>query len=113
MKTYRVEMTAKGYLSTTIFLFKEHREEVKRLAEAHRIRAEAAEHIFQIYLRYDNKHITQTHNTNTGIQTKTLATIESLKTRLKAMEERDSKQAEYGSCQQSREDVASHSPCFE
>ncbi|MDX9963960.1 hypothetical protein [Desulfobacter postgatei] len=91
MKKYRVEMTAKGYISTTIFLSQEHREELKRLGEVHRLtRAEAAEHIFQIY----NKNITQTHNTNTDQQTESSAIIESLEARLKSLEERGSNQAE-------------------
>ena len=63
MKKYRAEMTAKGYISTTVFLSQEHRAELKRLGNEYRLtRAEAAEHIFQTYLQSDNKGTTQTYN---------------------------------------------------
>lgn len=94
MKKYRAEMTARGYISTTVFLSQEHREELKRLGDEHRLtRAEAAEHIFKIYLESNNKNITQTHNTNTDQQTESSAIIESLEARLKALEERGSNRA--------------------
>ncbi|WP_020586768.1 hypothetical protein [Desulfobacter curvatus] len=95
MKKYRTEMTEKGYTSTTIFLSQEHRAELKRLGDEYRLtRAEAAEHIFKIYLGSDNKYATQTHNTNINQQAETRTTIEALEARLKALEERDSKRAE-------------------
>lgn len=95
MKKYRDEMTAKGYISTTVFLSESHRAELKRLGDEHRLtRAEAAEHIFQIYLQSENKDATQTHNTNIESLSKTRATIEALEARLKALEEKDSKPAE-------------------
>ena len=93
MKRYRAEMIDKGYTSTTVFLSQEHRAELKRLGEEHRLtRAEAAEHIFKVYLKSENKDITETHNINTENQTETIATIEDLKARLKALEEKHSKQ---------------------
>jgi len=97
MKKYRLEMISKGFFSTTIFLSKEHRAELKRLGEEHRLtRAEAAEHIFQVYLQSDNnnnKTITRIDNTSMDYQTETLAILEDLKDRLKALEEKDLKQA--------------------
>lgn len=93
MKKYRAEMTAKGYTSTTIFLSQEHRAELRRLGDEHRLtRAEAAEHIFKIYLESDNKNITHTHNTNTIQRAEILYTLASLEAKIKALEERDSKQ---------------------
>ena len=89
MKKYRAEMVAKGYISTTVFLSKEHRAELKRLGDEYRLtRAEAAEHIFQAYLQSDNKDVTQTHNINTGQLAENLATIKALDARLKALEEK-------------------------
>ncbi len=94
MKKYRAEMTAKGYISTTVFLSQEHRAELKRLGDEHRLtRAEAAEHIFQAYLQSDNKDTVQIYNTNIEQQTETSARLESLEARLKALEERDPKPA--------------------
>jgi len=95
MEKYRLEMISKGFFSTTIFLSQEHRAELKRLGEEHRLtRAEAAEHIFKVYLESENKDITQTHNTNMDHQTETIAIIEDMKDRLKVLEEKWSKQAE-------------------
>lgn len=95
MKRYRAEMIEKGYTSTTVFLSKEHRAELKRLGDEHRLtRAEAAEHIFNIYLQSDNKNITRTDNTNIGQQAKILASIVSMQARLKALEEKDLNHAE-------------------
>nr|WP_320193592.1 hypothetical protein [uncultured Desulfobacter sp.] len=92
MKRYRAEMIEKGYTSTTIFLSQEHRAELKRLGDEHRLtRAEAAEHIFQAYLQSDNKDVTQAYNINTDQISEIHAAIEDLGTRLKALE---SKQAE-------------------
>ena len=92
MIKYRAEMTAKGYISTTIFLSQEHRAELKRLGNEHRLtRAEAAEHIFKIYLESENKDITQTHNANTDKQTETLAIIESMQARIEALEKQAGK----------------------
>lgn len=87
MKKYRAEMIKKGYTSTTIFLSQEHRAELKRLGEEHRLtRAEAAEHILKIYLESENKDITQSNNTNITDQTKTLAIIKALEARVEALE---------------------------
>lgn len=87
MKKYRAEMTAKGYVSTTVFLSQEHRAELKRLGDEYRLtRAEAAEHIFQVYLQSDNKNVTQTQNINTEQKAETRATIEALEARIKALE---------------------------
>ena len=97
MKKYRREMTAKGFISTTIFLSNEHRTELKRLGQEHRLtRAEAAEHIFKTYLDSDpvNKDITRTHNTNTESQAETRTTIEVLEARIHALEKKGSNQAE-------------------
>jgi len=95
MKKYRAEMVGKGYTSTTIFLSQEHRAELKRLGEEHRLtRAEAAEHIFKVYLESNNKAVTQTHNINISQQAETIAIIEAFEARLKALEEKDLKQAE-------------------
>lgn len=95
MKKYRAEMTAKGYISTTVFLSQEHRAELKRLGNEYRLtRAEAAEHIFQTYLQSDNKGTTQTYNANIEALSQTSAALEALEARLKALEERDSKPAE-------------------
>jgi len=95
MEKYRLEMISKGFFSTTIFLSQEHRDELKRLGEEHRLtRAEAAEHIFKVYLESENKDITQTHNTSMDNQTETIAIIEDMKDRLRVLEEKWSKQAE-------------------
>ena len=92
MIKYRAEMTAKGYISTTVFLSEGHRAELKRLGNEHRLtRAEAAEHIFKIYLESENKNITQAHNTNTDKQTETLAIIEALEARIEALEKQAGK----------------------
>lgn len=97
MKKYRAEMTAKGYISTTIFLSQEHRAELKSLGDEYRLtRAEAAEHIFKVYLQtdHDSTSITQKHNTNIDILAKTRATIKALEARLKALEEKAKNKAE-------------------
>lgn len=102
MKKYRAGMIEKGYTSTTVFLSKEHRTELKRLGEEHDFtRAQAAEHIFQVYLKSDDKSVIKTvsYNNNTDVsnnintnreqQTKTLALIESIEARLKAIEDKE------------------------
>jgi hypothetical protein len=95
MKKYRAEMTDKGYISTTIFLSQEHRAELKRLGDEHRLtRAEAAEHIFKVYLESDNKTVTQTNNINTNQQAETIVIIEAFEARLKALEEKAKNKAE-------------------
>ena len=87
MKKYRAEMIDKGYTSTTIFLSQEHRDELKRLGEEHRLtRAEAAEHIFKVYLESENKNITQTYNIDTENQAKIFDIIESLQARVEVLE---------------------------
>lgn len=95
MKRYRAQMIEKGYVSTTVFLSKEHRAELKRLGDEHRLtRAEAADHIFKVYLESDNKAVTQTHNINISQQAETLAIIEAFEARLKALEEKAENKAE-------------------
>jgi hypothetical protein len=65
-------------------LSKEHRAELKRLGDEHRLtRAEAAEHIFKAYLESEHTDVTQTDNTNTVDQTQTLISLEA---RIKALE---------------------------
>ena len=65
-------------------LSKEHRAELKRLGDEHRLtRAEAAEHIFKAYLESEYKDVTQTDNTNTVGQTQNLISLEA---RIKALE---------------------------
>jgi len=87
MEKYRAQMIEKGYISTTIFLSHEHRAELKHLGDEHKLtRAESAEHIFQVYQQSENKEITQSNNTNTIDQTETIARLEFLEARLKALE---------------------------
>lgn len=102
VKRYRAQMIEKGYISTTIFLSGDHRAELKRLGDEHRLtRAEAAEHIFKAYLQslentgdHSDKNITQTHNTNTDQMAETHAIIESLEHRIEALEKKAENQAE-------------------
>lgn len=95
MKRYRAEMIEKGYISTTVFLSKEHRAELKRLGDEYRLtRAEAAEHIFKAYLGSDNKDVTQAYNINTDQISEIQAAIEALDIRLTALEKKDSNQAD-------------------
>jgi len=87
MKQYRADMTAKGYISTTIFLSQEHRAELKRLGDEYRLtRAEAAELIFKAYLESDNTDVTQTYNINKDQVSAIHAAIEDLDARLKVLE---------------------------
>jgi len=87
MERYRAEMVEKGYISTTIFLSQEHRAELKRLGDEHRLtRAEAAEHIFKAYLESDNTGVTQAYNINTVQVSEIHAAIEALDARVKALE---------------------------
>ncbi len=78
----------KGLYLHHSFLSKKHRAELKRLGDEYRLtRAEASEHIFQTYLRSDDKYVTQTHNINTNQQSEIRAAIEALEARVKALEE--------------------------
>ncbi len=87
MIRYRKQMTEKGYISTTIFLSKEHREELRRLGDEDGLtRAESAEHIFNSYLSSDDKNITRTSNTNKVKSPESTAIIENLKARIERQE---------------------------
>ena len=92
VKQYRKDMRAKGYISTTIFLSQQHRDELKRLGDEERLtRAEAAEHIFNIYLQYNNKTIIRTTQEHRNHTTESASVIDSLEQKIKQLEERDAK----------------------
>jgi hypothetical protein len=92
VKQYRKDMRAKGYISTTIFLSQQHRNELKRLGDEERLtRAEAAEHIFNIYLQSNNKTITRTNQEQRKHTTESTAVIDALEQKIKQLEERDAK----------------------
>ena len=90
MKQYRKQMTEKGFISTTIFLSNEHRAELKRLGDEEGLsRADAAEYIFNIYLKSDDK--TTTNTPDTSQSSEMTAVIHSLEKKIQALEARDSK----------------------